>query len=188
MTAKSEIDAIDPQSDLYVFEDGFEVRVAPLRTRQLLKLMRIITHGAAPIFDDVASVILSGDEGEVGGRLVGLMLFAVPEAEDETLEFLRSMVTPSTLSSGTSANSLAKNQEAVAELDARMENPSLNDVFGLVRLIITRESGELANLGKQLTAALTAQSETQEPPQEETPEKPSAKAASPNTSKKSSKS
>lgn len=155
MTAeKTEIDAIVPESDLYALEDGFEVRVVPLRTRQMLKLMRIITRGAAPILDDVGGILLGGDEDDIGGRLIGLMLFAIPEAEDETMAFLQAMVEPASLAPGASKAAVEKNAEALASLEIRMENPSLTDMFGLIRLIISRESGELANLGKQLSASL----------------------------------
>lgn len=185
MTAeKTEIDVIDPQSDLYVLEDGFQVKVVALRTRQMLKLMRIITRGAAPILEDVGSVLMGGDEDELGGRLIGLMLFAIPEAENETMEFLQAMVQPADIVPGSSKLAREKNLAAQAELEVRMDNPSLNDMFGLVRLIISRESGELANLGKQLSSALTGSQTEEETPTAEQPEPPSeSKTESKKTSK-----
>lgn len=178
MTAeKTEIDAIDPVSDVYVMDDGFEIRVLPLRTRQLLKLLRILTRGAAPLFEDFSGALLEGDPDEISGRLIGLMVFAIPEAEDETMEFLRSMVEPVSLASGLSKQSREKNNAAQAEVDERMDNPGLTDVFGLVRMIISRESGELAALGKQIAAMLEGSQEAATPTQDDDSKKESKKTS-----------
>ena len=154
MTAATEIEAINPELATFEFEDGFEVKVSRLKTIQLLKLLRILTRGAGSVLEDFGGSLLSGDEEEIGGKLIGLLIFAIPEAEDETMEFLRSMVEPTQKVPGNGRAVKEQNLLLEAQVDEVLINPPLGDTIGLISRIIENEKSEMARLGKQLGSIL----------------------------------
>jgi hypothetical protein len=160
VTSEDEMARMDPTPSTYTFESGLEVDIERLRTRQFFKLLRIITHGG---MDVLGAVRLDPSMGEKAftENLIAVIIFAVPEAEDETLEFLRSMVIAKheRLPDNTppaQAGKVAKEMEANAarRIDAEFMNPGLNDLTGLVEVIIRREAPELKALGKRLSDTL----------------------------------
>lgn len=138
----AEIDRIDPVPEEITLSSGAVVRVERLRARQFFKMLRIITHGGANV---IGQMRLSSDMGEeeFAAQMTGLLLFALPEAGEEAIEFLREMVVP--------AGKGAAAEKARAEA---MENPELDDVVSIIEVIVRREAPDLKALGKRLKAMM----------------------------------
>lgn len=160
VTSEDEMERLDPVPDTYTFADGTTVGIERLKTRQFFKLLRIITHGG---MDALQTIRLDPNQGtEVfTENLIALLIFAVPESEDETIEFLRSMVTPQQVTipddvPPSSAGKMAQRltDEAKVKVDSEFTNMGLDDLLGLVEVIIRREAPELKALGKRLADTL----------------------------------
>ena len=160
VTSEDEMERLDPVPDTYTFADGTTVAIERLKTRQFFKLLRIITHGG---MDALQSIRLDPRQGtEVfTENLIALLIFAVPESEDETIEFLRAMVVPQqvVVPDDVPPSSVAKVADnlriaAKAKVDAEFTNMGLDDLLGLVEVIIRREAPELKALGIRLADTL----------------------------------
>src|ERR1700744_3572830 len=93
----NELDRIDPEPASITLECGIEVHVLPLRTRQLFKMLKIITHGAGQALQNAG--LDFGDEPAVFmQKMLSVVLFSIPDSEQETIEFLQSMIEPVGLS------------------------------------------------------------------------------------------
>jgi len=151
-----ELDALDPVSEQVKLSSGNVVVLESLRARQFFKLLRIITHGALPIMQDMSIFQLDpeADAVEFGGRLLALMALSIPDAEDETILFVRSMCKPFGLIEGRKLDKADTERNAVrwAALDAELENPSLDDLITIIEAIVRRESADIQALGKRLLA------------------------------------
>jgi hypothetical protein len=157
VSSPPEMDALDPQARFLTLEDGMEVEVVPLKTRQLFRMLRILTHSAGGRLLDFNFNLSAEDFTE---RLVVLFALSIPDAEDETIEFLRSMVQPAGLmGKGKSDRQLNKqerehNDAAWAKVNAVMFNPDPMDTMSLIEAIVRLESPHLQSLGKALAAML----------------------------------
>lgn len=162
----NDVDIIDPLPDVFTLSDGTTVSVEHLQTRQFFRLMRIITQGAAGALESVdLSDLGSGSEEDVTSKLLMLVLFAIPEAENASLDFLKSMVKPVGLVEPAKGRKLSaadrdKNVELWAAVDDALFNPEIADTVGLVEMIIRRESGNLTALGKQISQWLPLATKT----------------------------
>ena len=67
-TEVSETDVLLAEPTPLVLSSGLGVYVERLRTRQLMKLLKILTHGAGEALGDLLS---EGTEGDVAARLLG---------------------------------------------------------------------------------------------------------------------
>lgn len=149
-----EMVALASEPDQVVLSDGTTVLVGRLRTREFLKLLRILTRGAYYLLrDPEALTIRDGqDAKEWGQRLLTALVMALPEAEDETVEFLRAMVSPTGLAPGVSKEERTSNEKARQELSDRLANPDLDDTFSILEKIVDAESDDLVALGKRVAA------------------------------------
>lgn len=152
----SEEDILDPVPETYTLSDGTVVAIQDLKTRQFFRLFRIITHGAPAYMEDGIASLFDGDGEEIVGRLLAMVVFSIPEAEQETIDFLSSMVKPVGLAEGSnlSKQAVEKNRELWNDVDDVLNNPELEDTLGIVELIIRREAKDLAALGKRLVSML----------------------------------
>jgi hypothetical protein len=89
----AELDALDPTPQQIKLSTGTVLLLEELRARQFFKLLRIITHGALPVMQDMSIFKMDGDmdKGAFGARLLSLMVLSIPDAEDERILFVRSM-------------------------------------------------------------------------------------------------
>lgn len=154
---EDELDRLDPVPDTIMLECGIEVHVLPLRTRQLFKMLRIITHGAGQAL--AQSGLDFGDEpGVFMQKLVSLVLFSIPDAEQETIDFIQSMVEPAGLVDlpprDLSEKQRARNVELWTELNKELWNPDPNDTISLVENFVKREAADLQALGKRISQFL----------------------------------
>jgi hypothetical protein len=151
----SEMDKLDPVPDHIILESGLRVQLESLKTRQFFKLLRIITHSALPNIGDVLDLEnLNSDE--FMGRLLSIVVLSIPDAEDETIDFIRAMCYPAGLVERRKLNKQDVEHNTVLweGLDAELENPELTDMVSIIEAIIRRESADIQALGKRLGAML----------------------------------
>jgi len=150
-----DLDAFDPAPEYVDLADGTRVRVLSLKTRQFLRLLRIVTHGAGNYL--MRSGLSLQDPLDVFvGKLMGLLVVAVPESEDAVIDFILSIVEPEGLhvASGRpmSREQLAENEQMFEELRAKLFNPELEDTFSILEAVVQREGNNIQSLGKRLQA------------------------------------
>lgn len=151
MAKTTDVEVIVDEGDVLTLESGTKVVLVPLKSRQFFKMLRIITHGAGGM---LLNFKFSSDDSpeEFGAKLVALLGFAIPDAEDEVFDFLRSMVKPAGEKSGLSLtkSQQAENRRLQDELQVELYNPELGDTLTLLEGIIKREAEDLQALGKRL--------------------------------------
>lgn len=149
--ATKDVEVIVDEGNNVKLSSGTEVTIQPLKARQFFKLLRIITHGAGGM---LLNIKFSPDDTpeEFGSKLVALVGFAIPDAEEEVIDFLLAMVKPANLKEGRSLSKAdkAKNEELQTTLFEELYNPELDDLVTLVEAIVRREAEDLQALGKRL--------------------------------------
>lgn len=152
--AQSELDALDPVPEQLKLSTGTIVEIEDLKTRQFFKLLRIVTHGALPLMGDLSLFKLDpdGDLGEFTGRLLAVLVMSIPDAVDETIDFVRVMVKPTGLIEGRKLNKAdaERNEYLWAQVDNDLDNPELDDLISIVEAIVKREAADIQALGKRL--------------------------------------
>lgn len=140
---RSEAERLDPTPLEMVLESGTRFELEPLKLRQFLRLLRIVTRGAADVLDG-ASLDFDNADAFVQ-QFIGMVLFSIPEAEEETVDFIQSMVRPVSLTGNPD-----KDVILIRDLYSELENPSLEDTVTIIQSIFERESEDLRALGKRL--------------------------------------
>lgn len=165
----SEIDKLDPIPDFVFLESGLRVQLESLKTRQFFKLLRIITHSAMPNIADLFDSELTSDE--FMGRLLSIVALSIPDAEDETIDFIRAMCYPAGLTERKNLNKqdVEHNKILWEALDEELENPELGDTISIVEAIVRREAADIQALGKRLGAMLKLAEKTGQLPSSPTP-------------------
>lgn len=149
--AKTDIEVIVDEGTVVTLESGTELILVPLKSRQFFKMLRIITHGAGGMLLNFKFSAQDSPE-EFGAKLIALLAFAIPDAEDEVFEFLKSMTEPAGLKPVKSAtkSQLAENLRLREQANEELENPELGDTLTLIEAIVKREAEDLQALGKRL--------------------------------------
>jgi hypothetical protein len=153
---ESEIDRLDPEHTQVKLVSGFPIEVVRLRTRQLFRLMRILTRGANPAALAQLKFTDDTEEGkrEFVGQLLSILLMAIPDAEQEAIGFLQSMTKPAGLVEKPAAQMSKKqsedNQALMDRYNEEMFNPDLEDTISLFESIIENEAPDIQALGKKL--------------------------------------
>ncbi|KAI4218496.1 MAG: hypothetical protein L6R40_008771 [Gallowayella cf. fulva] len=149
----TDVEVIVDEGERVALSSGTEVLIQPLKARQFFKLLRIITHGAGGMLLNVQ--FSPGDTPEeFGAKLLALVGFAIPDAEDEVIDFLLAMVLPVGLKDGRTLSKTEKatNEDMKAALFEELYNPELEDLVTLIEAIVKREASDLQALGKRLMA------------------------------------
>lgn len=168
-TSTVDVEVIVPENETVTLSTGSVVHIQPLKARQFFKLLRIITHGAGGMLLNIQ--FSPNDTPEAfGAKLLALVGFAIPDAEDEVIEFLLSMVEPDGIKSGKNITKADRenNKALVEELVAEMDNPELEDLVTLVEAIVNREAADLQALGKRLMTMFDLAKKTGQIPTEMT--------------------
>jgi hypothetical protein len=131
--------------------NGSKVRIKSLKLREFLAMLKIVTRGAAMA---MGSVRLDTNDEDFAQSLISLFLFAIPEAEEEAVDFIRLMVEPV----GPFAD--GEREAAEAKLFEDLDNPELEDIVTIVEGVIQREGKDLRALGKRLSAMLEVAKKT----------------------------
>lgn len=153
-TVNEDVDTIvsDP-SEPITLENGSQVVVERLRTRQLMALLKILSRGFGDAVGALFVAMNEEGEDEFAIQLLGSMFVAIPEAEDETVEFIKRMVSPAGLIEDPRTKAeKGSNEEARERLNATLDNPDLEDLFSIMERIIQVEGPHIGALGKRLTA------------------------------------
>lgn len=171
----NELDALDPQPAQVTLSTGTEVQIEQLRTRQFFKLLRIITRGALPSLQDMSLFKVDGDmdTSEFAGRLISLLLLSIPEAENETVEFVQAMCRPVGLvnrpGGRQNKQETAHNTALWTALISDLDNPKLDDLVTVIEAVVKQESGDLLALGKRLTSMFQMAEKTGQVPRSPSP-------------------
>ena len=156
--ADSEVDRIDPEPVIVKLSTGYEVGIQRLKTRQFFRLLKVLTRGVGPAV--VQSGLDFGKDPETFGQsLLAMTLMAIPEAEQQFIEFLTSMCTPVDLHEASGRARLSKqqtedNQAAIGDMMEELNNPELEDLLDLAEAIVKREAPEIQALGKRVASLL----------------------------------
>lgn len=132
-TTNPDTDTILAEPSTFTLQNGLKVEVQRIQTRQLLRLLKIISNGAGPAFSDLD--LTNPDEDFASTLLVAIAL-ALPNAEDETIEFLTSMVLPADFKKGRglSKEEIEANQALLDQLNDEFFNPDLDDLVSLLEI------------------------------------------------------
>lgn len=143
-------------------QNQFQVNIERLKTRQLFKLLKIITRGAGEVLPTL-SVNASTSQEEFAGTLLAAMIFAIPEAEEETVEFLKSMVTPADIREPVKSKMDEEhNDQQRAMLAVIFDNLEIEDLIDVLEKIVELEAPHIVSVGKRLGTLLKAQNQSQE--------------------------
>lgn len=151
----NEIDSIDPAPDFVFLKSGLRIQLESLKARQFFKLLRIVTHGALPGMREAGLFSMDDLDGdEFMGRLLSVTLLSIPDAEDETIEFIKSLCYPAGLAERRGLNKQDKEHNALLweALDLELENPELDDLVTIIEAVVKREAGDIQALGKRLAS------------------------------------
>jgi hypothetical protein len=158
----NEIDKLDPIPETVTLKSGLQVQLESLKARQFFKLLRIVTHGALPKmgnglldFDDL-------DTDEFLGRLLSVTLLSIPDAEDETIDFIKAMIYPVGLiqRKGLNKQDAERNTLLWEAVDLEMDNPELDDIVTIIEAVVKREAADIQALGKRLASMMTLAQKT----------------------------
>lgn len=141
---------------------GTPVLVERLRTRQMMRLLKILTRGAGSALADL-QISAGMNTSEFLGQVLATVVFSIPEAEQEAIDFVRSMVTPA----GLIAHPVSKpehevNASLLNALDEEMDNPDIEDLISIIERVITVEGPHLAALGNRLALLVRTQQRSAE--------------------------
>jgi hypothetical protein len=154
-TVSVDVDALVADPIPLSLVSGFPIKVERLRTRATMALLKILTRGAG----EALLTLRIGpdmDAEQFTGVLLGAVLVSIPEAEDETIEFINKMVSPANLHEGPriTPGDRAWNEEQEEILRGELEDPELDDLMVIVSEIVKNEAPHVLALGKQLVALL----------------------------------
>lgn len=154
MTADTDPILSDPKPLTLV--SGLEINVERLKTRQMMRLMRILTRGAG---DALTGMKIDGDTdaAEFTGQLLAAVVFSIPEAEDETVDFVRSMVSPVGIVARPNKEQREQNETLLMRLDSEFQNPEPEDLITVLEKVVEVEAPHLVALGKRVAALLKVQ-------------------------------
>jgi hypothetical protein len=164
----AELDALNPQTTVVKLESGFPVELERLKARQFFKLLRIVTSGA---FSHNLSGFGDLSQAEFMSRFVTLVLLSIPEAEDETIEFVKSMCKPEGLIERRNLNKQdqGRNEELWAQFDENLDNPELDDLVTIIEAVVKQEAEDIQALGKRLAAMFNLAERTGQLPKDVKP-------------------
>ena len=150
-------EVFDPDLPRLILDpDGraWEVELVPMRTRELMRLLRILTNGAAWIFPTLMEAEREDGPEAVLEQLIAALVLAIPEAEGPTLAFIKCMVR------------LPKDGESTkaerAQLDIYLDNPEPEDIITIITAIAEEEGGDLVSLGKRLSGVVALMAKAQQ--------------------------
>lgn len=136
---------------------GYELVLQKMMTRQFFRMLAILTSTVGPA---LVREVLSFQGGmkpdqarEFSTRLMGLLMMAIPEAEEKALAFVGSMVLPKGYidkkPSELSASQRDENDRLIREMNDKLWNPPPEDTLVLVEAIVRSEARDLVALGNR---------------------------------------
>ena len=180
MAAESELERIDPQLAIVPLSTGYEVALQRLKTRQFFRLLKVLTRGLGPALIQ-SGLDFNDDPAGFGQKLLAMTLMAIPEAEQQFIEFLQSMCKPVGLHEpdgrALDRKEIKENQALITELVEELNNPELDDLLDLAEAIVKAEAADIQSLGKRVASLLELAKKTGQ-----LEEKPAEESSSPEPS------
>src|SRR6188508_431785 len=135
----SDVNVISPspeENTVVTLSTGVDLVIQPLRARQFFKLLRVITHGAAPILPTLLDGSADSTTEEWVQKFLAVVFMAIPESDQEALEFIASMVKPAGLIES-KRKKLTKDEEKINDdlwdaVEKDLNNPELEDLLTIV--------------------------------------------------------
>jgi hypothetical protein len=155
MAELPETDRIDPPAVTVKLSNGSAVNLLRLKTRQMFRLLKIITHGG--LGSGIVQMVNFSDPPEVFvQQILTILLLSIPDSEQETLQFLAVMVEPYGLVRKAKLNKQDEEANALrwSKMNDFLTNPPVDDTFTLIEEIIKQEAPEFQALGKRLAQTL----------------------------------
>lgn len=148
---RDEVERIEPDNTGPItLVNGQVVEVVPLKLRETMKLLKIVTRGAGSVLEGLMGDLDMEDPVAFAQTFGALILMSIPEAENEAVDFIQSMVLPAGFAA------IEERDEKISQLNAlavELANPELEDVVSIVERVIRRESEDIRNLGKRISTA-----------------------------------
>jgi hypothetical protein len=123
--AVEDLDPIVPDEKIRTVA-GIPVRVKRVRAREVFALSRIVGAGlgssAAKIDLDVE------DKKQMTAEIIGVLLFAIPEAVEETLDFFRKIVEP-----------VKGDKVTERKLAGSFDNPDFGELIDVLHVVLEQE-------------------------------------------------
>lgn len=148
---RDEAERIEPDvTGPVVLLSGTQVEVVPLKLREMMKLLKIVTRGAGAVLEQLMGELDLNDPAAFAQTLGALVIMSIPESENEVVDFIQAIVRPAGF------DQLTDQKERIAALQAlstELYNPEMEDVISIIERVIRRESEDIRNLGKRIGAA-----------------------------------
>jgi hypothetical protein len=138
---------VDPKN--LKLKSGLEIELEALKLRQFLAMIRILTRGAAGALASGA-LANSRDTDSFIRELLSMLLFSIPEAEEETVDFLKSMV----VVKREPIDSDEVFEEKKTRLSEELDNPELEDTITICEAMLVKEGHDLRALGNRLATMM----------------------------------
>lgn len=142
---KPDLEAIAPDEQ-EITVNGVRCRVKRLKLREMLALARIVSSGAG---EGLARFNLDTSNPEqMQADMIGIVMYALPNAADETFVFLQQVVEP-----------IPSGRQARNKVDQAMENPDLDTAVDIINLLFTQEMDDLFELVGKVQSLASQQSQ-----------------------------
>jgi hypothetical protein len=129
---KPDLEVIHPQPRL-VTVNGIECRVKPIRVKAVSKIAAIMQVGVGPALRELQIDVTGGFEA-VAPQILGLLLWALPNAIPEAVELVDLLVEP-------------LDQDRWAELREYLrDDPDLGDLIEVIDAAVEQEQGNLTEI------------------------------------------
>ncbi len=154
MAKKTDPEVLGDTGPTITLVSGQEIRVLPLRTRQLFAFMRILTRDGLPkLLNLDLDTEASGEKFMF--QLLGLVVTSVFEAEDETIDFIKAVVEPVGLKKNPKDKAAQKhNENLFLEMFDELENPDPQDLLSILEKLVEEEAGDIQALGKRFVSVV----------------------------------
>lgn len=149
-----ELEALVAEGDEITLSTGTRITVERLKTRQLFKFVKILTSGAGQILANLDFGDIE-DGAAFAGQLLAVTLVAIPDAEDESIDFIQSMVRPvGVIEKPRTAKERESNEALYDAIAEELDNPELDDLITIFTRVVTAEAPHIQALGKRLAGLL----------------------------------
>lgn len=151
---ETETDILEGAPTVLTLESGTQIEVERIRLRQTMRFLKILTVGAGAA---LAEVKLNADTepAEMAQEIIALLLISIPDAEEESIDFIKSVVRPlGIIEKERTKDDRAKNIAKYEELYTELDNPSLEDSLTIFEAVVKVEAPHLVALGKRLALLL----------------------------------
>ena len=158
-TTDNEASIIDGAPATIPLSTGLEVEIQRLKMRQLMRAARIITHGAG----DAITALNLDSVDDFAESILPVILLAIPDAEQEAIDFIISMVQPVGFQQNPRTDADRKRNAALySPMIDVLANPEIDDVFTIFEKVFEQERPYLESLGKRLSALVSMETKVAE--------------------------